>query len=567
MNNWKDALRNVASELGLNSGQNKKNITRSSRLPNVKSASTPPINTKQRKSTNPPSETHSLATRMPAIADRYVLTVRPASRNQELNGRRDVKKNAPVPSSGTGAKPERLGSASDGPFPEPEMRNYPVGYEDCEGIPNQQWQSLGTSATIGLPQSGRRSLCTVGLDFGTAFTKACVQVRNSAYVVHWNMCVRSSQPFLLPSMFSEYQDGKCVLGSHTGARQYSDIKMALLGSPTGLDQTAAVVFIALVTRYVRAWLFTEHRSVVDGFTLDWSMNVGLPASSWDSPDTASLYKNLSVAGWRLGAADGPISFAMATAALASVRSGSIPISGQIKAEMIETFPEFGAQVHSYRSSSQRQRDLHLLVDVGAGTVDVVTFHIGEEDELEINCILETLVKKHGTHILLGYRAQAAGLNGRTWMDATARMSRAAFEESFSLPPGSLNDVQEHFSDMLHLSIRQVLHMTKTDRYETSPRWREGVPFFLSGGGRDVDAFREALRKTSSDRTMVELSLPVPEDVVLGSVAHSDFHRLSVAHGLSSLAENLARTLRRSEVPDLRRVRGYKTDYTESYIEK
>jgi hypothetical protein len=67
--------------------------------------------------------------------------------------------------------------------------------------------------------------------------------------------------------------------------------------------------------------------------------------------------------------------------------------------------------------------------------------------------------------------------------------------------------------------------------------------------------------------MVELSLPVPENVVLGKVAAGDFHRLSVAHGLSSSADNLAKTLRRSEVPDLRRVRTSKTDYSERYIDK
>jgi hypothetical protein len=144
-----------------------------------------------------------------------------------------------------------------------------------------------------------------------------------------------------------------------------------------------------------------------------SMNVGLPASTWDKSDTASLYKCLSVAGWNLGATVGPITFVAARSALASVSPGGKSKPTGIDADTIETFPEFGAQVHSYRSSAQRQKDLHLLVDVGAGTVDIVTFHIGDENESEINCILEPLVRKLGTHVLLGYRAQAAALNGRT----------------------------------------------------------------------------------------------------------------------------------------------------------
>lgn len=562
MIDWKGALRKLASELGLARGKESKSVAQRPNKPNVTPTPASPSTPNRHEGTGLHPAARNARTRPPEDTGRPGMgSGVPSNR---ATGTKTVAKEDKGPAKDEEKKPSQLRSASQGPFPTPDMPKYPVGYEDCDGLKAQQWQSLGASSTIGRAQPGRRSLCTVGLDFGTAFTKACVQVRNSAYVVHWDRCVSSSPPFLLPSMFSELPDGTCVLGSHTGARQYSDIKMALLGNPTRSDQTAAVIFIALVTRYVRAWLFTEHRSVVDGFALDWSMNVGLPASSWDSADTASLYRLLSVAGWRLGATDGPISFAMATAALASVGSRT---SDQINAEMIETFPEFGAQVHSYRSSSQRQRDLHLLVDVGAGTVDVVTFHIGEEDESEINCILEPIVKKLGTHILLAYRAQAGCLDGRTWTDATARLDRGLFESSFGLRPGSLNAVQEHFSDMLHLSIRKVLHLTKSSRYETSPRWVEGVPFFLSGGGRNVDAFREAIRKTVSERKMVELSLPVPENVVLGKVAARDFHRLSVAHGLSSSADNLAKTLRRSGVPDLRRVPTSRTDYSERYIDK
>ena len=68
------------------------------------------------------------------------------------------------------------------------------------------------------------------------------------------------------------------------------------------------------------------------------------------------------------------------------------------------FPEFVAQISSYRQSPQRRRDLHLLVDVGAGTVDIVTFHVWEPEETDCYSILEAAVEKLGTHMLLGYRA-------------------------------------------------------------------------------------------------------------------------------------------------------------------
>lgn len=469
--------------------------------------------------------------------------------------------------------PQRRGAKAPAPparvsYPEPNMKNYTIGYPDCDGSADQEWQTLGTGSGVGQMQPGRRSLCTVGLDFGTAFTKACVQVRNSTYVVHWDGCVKSapSSSFLLPSIFSELSDGTCSLGVFAGAKQHSDIKMALLGKPAANDNLAATVFIALATRYIRAWLFTDHRDVVDGFRLDWSLNVGLPSSSWDDPVTCGLYKQLALAGWRLGSSPGPVTFAAAQTML-SVEKAEQPMPGQIDAEMVATFPEFGAQVHSYRSSAQRQRDLHLLVDIGAGTVDIVTFHIGGGEDSEINCILEPIVKKSGTHILLGYRAQTGLLTNSTWDDSVAAFNQAEFESAFGLKTGLLRGVQDHFAEMLHLSIRRVLHLTKENRYETSPAWSEGVPFFLSGGGRRVDAYREAIRRSRMDRRLIELSLPTPEDVVLGKMNAGQFHRLSVAHGLSFTAENLTKTLRRSDVSDLRRVSELTEDYHDRYIEK
>jgi hypothetical protein len=449
------------------------------------------------------------------------------------------------------------------------MAAYKISPPDCEDRQDQQWQQVGTASAIGRIQPGRRSLCTVGLDFGTAFTKACIQVRNSTYVVHWDRAVKLSTPFLLPSVFSEMPDGTCVLGSTHGARLYSDIKMALLGSPTWDNKLNAALFMALATRYIRSWLFSDYRSVVEGFHLDWALNVGLPSSSWDNSATCHLYKKLAVAGWRIGSSPGPITLAAAREMLASVERGLPPPPGHIDNEMVATIPEFGAQIHSYRASAQRQRDLHLLVDVGAGTVDIVTFHIGEEHDTdtEVNCILEPLVRKLGTHVLLAYRAEASSLNNKNWDDSATRLDQAKFELKYGIARGTLLPVQEHFEELLHLSIRKILHLTKSRRYETSPAWTQGVPFFLSGGGRSVDVYREAIAMSKRDRNLFEMSLPTPDDIVLGKVSGADFHRLSVAHGLSFPAENLAKTLRRHEVPDLRRTRQPREDYRDRYIDK
>jgi hypothetical protein len=449
------------------------------------------------------------------------------------------------------------------------MTEHRIKHPGCETFQDQSWQELGSQSKVGSFRPGLRSMCTVGLDFGTAFTKACVQVRNSSYLVHWDRAVRIASPFLLPSVFSALSDGTCVLGNVHGARQFTDLKVALLGTPTEEDKLNATIFIALASRYVRSWLFSEHRKVVEGYQLDWALNVGLPASSWDDEAIRTLYRSLALAGWRLGCTAGPITFSGAKDALRSVEQNSPASAGQMAWEMVEAIPEFGAQIHSYRCSAQRQRDLHLLVDVGAGTVDIVTFHIGEEIDTEtpVNCIMESAVLKAGTHVLLRERAHAGSLSIRVWDEAATGLSRSDFEMHSSLQKDTLVPAQKEFAEKLYLAIRKVLFTTQKERYETSPKWQEGISFFLTGGGRTVDVYRDAIAETQGFRKLIEMSLPVPNDTVLGKLARGEFHRVSVAHGLSFPALNLAKTLGKDEVPPLTLPKGHREDYRDSYIEK
>ncbi len=196
MIDWKGALRKLASELGLARGKDSKSVAQNPNKPNVTPTPASRSTANRREGTGLHPAARTVHTRPREDANRPGMgSGAPSNR---APGTKTVTKEDKGPSKDEEKRPRQLRSASQGPFPTPEMRQYPVGYEDCDGLKAQQWQSLGASSTIGRAQPGRRSLCTVGLDFGTAFTKACVQVRNSAYVVHWDRCVSSSPPFLLP---------------------------------------------------------------------------------------------------------------------------------------------------------------------------------------------------------------------------------------------------------------------------------------------------------------------------------------------------------------------------------
>ena len=144
-------------------------------------------------------------------------------------------------------------------FRMPDMSRYTICHGSSARCEDQGWQRIGVPTTLGLTENRGKAQCIVGLDFGTAFTKACVQFRQSTYVVHWSGAVSNAMPFLLPGVFSIQRDGTCVLGSAPDARVYGDLKMGLLTGVESNTTFLATAFLALATRYIRSWLFAEPR--------------------------------------------------------------------------------------------------------------------------------------------------------------------------------------------------------------------------------------------------------------------------------------------------------------------
>lgn len=452
-------------------------------------------------------------------------------------------------------------------FPPPNMAEYSICHGSAGASTDQSWQELGARLTIERLQNRGRAQCTLGIDFGTAFTKACVQFRQSTFVVHWDRAVPNCTPFLLPSVFTVKPDEVCVLGTTSDGCLHEDLKMCLLSNRSSESEVRATVFLALVTRYIRSWLFSQHSNVFGGFQLEWFLNVGLPAVPWDDSELWNTYKKIAFAGWLLGVAAEPITIQSASSVLSKIQNRVDTQFDSRQSERFGVFPEFVAQINSYRKSPQRRRDLHLLVDIGAGTVDVVTFHVWEPEEADCYSVLEAAVDQLGTHVLLGYRAQAGEIKRGRWEESHARLSMSEFESNFGLSTGNLKSVQGFFVRQFHLVLEKVLRKTKAERYETSPAWKAGVPFFFCGGGRTIDAYREAIAKSQEGRVLSEIQMPWPDGLQPGKLQRHDFHRVSVAHGLSYSADNIGQIERKSEVPDLRRSPMARADYRSRYIEK
>jgi len=478
------------------------------------------------------------------------------------NGEAPVLRRGLAPAGFTRSETRRL----ERTFAAPDMSKYSIRHTIAMSAQSQAWQDIGRAIVLNPDENRGRAQCTIGLDFGTAFTKACVQFRGITYVVDWSLAVPGCTPSLLPGVFSSLSDGSCVLGE-SGSSARSGLKIALMENRDYASQVDTVVFLALATRYIRAWLFTTLKTVFSGFRVEWFVNVGLPTVPWEEPQMSALYERIAFAGWNLGTSSGNISIAKAEK-LVSQLDGREVVTETIDRERVKSFPEFVAQIASYVQSAQRRNDLHLLVDVGAGTVDVVIFHIGNNDE-EDDCFLihKSSIVRHGTHILLGYRAEESGLGQRVWDEEFARLGSRDFESRSGLAPLSLDAVDDHFSERLFLLMRQLISDTKRIRYQTSPVWESGLPFLLCGGGKDIDVYRKAMMQVRSQWSLLEMRLSLPESFVATEVGASEFHRVSVAHGLSFSADNLGQIQPESEVADIRKPQSVGINFAERYIEK
>ena len=386
-------------------------------------------------------------------------------------------------------------------------------------------------------------LAILGLDFGTAFTKAVVRWSGRHYAVDWSGAVEGEDHHLLASVFSEAPDGRCMLGVHeTSVWSVRDgIKLQLLSqvtTSTDRPMTDAVIFIALAFRYVDEWLRRTSHGVDGG--VRWRLHVGLPTKSWDSDATTETFKQVAQAARVLACMSKPVTRAAALEAL--------QMTDQVDRPAVDVFPEFACQLYSYLLSPERREDLHALVDIGAGTLDVAYFNVFMKDGEALLPIFASEVDRLGAHYLIAALCGAA--NRPTWTDGESSLSDEEVGRKLDCRP---NDVCSRRSLYLS-SVAEVFNLAtraaKTT-YPTSPAFQraEHVRLFLCGGGSRIPSLQKRFDRIAREAANVlgikfQVSeLIEPRDIV-GKI-ESGFDRLSVAYGLSQNAANIGGVMRSS----------------------
>ncbi len=266
-------------------------------------------------------------------------------------------------------------------------------------------QSRQTPKTQVSPQaSGEEREVIIGLDFGTACTK--VTVRDDAlgevYAVPFGDLAYEGHPYLIATRIYADRDG--CLDLQRGAIRVDDLKIKLLAgasnrllssNETNADASALDIctgYLALVIREALHWYLSEHETQYRDFRVIWQVNIGVPSRSYDNEVEIGTFQALAMAAWQVAVRDEPITIENSCIAAEQCREivqkkrGDIDIATNepnLHPEDVAAVPEIIAEVVAYAHSDLRREGTHLLVDVGALTLDVATFVLHTIDGEEL----------------------------------------------------------------------------------------------------------------------------------------------------------------------------------------
>jgi hypothetical protein len=417
----------------------------------------------------------------------------------------------------------------------------------------KSWVSFGAQTQCSLATGGRTMDIVIGLDFGTSYTKAAVGMRDQIFPVSWEGVSATPHKHLLPSEYSELGDRNCQIGQAPGVSfecVHQKLKQPLINpAVSSVCIAQASVFVALVLRYVRAWVYQVHGGKVGANQIRWLLNIGAPSNGLETGRLEVAYKKLGRMAWELSLSRGGITLANAYDLAAKHDHNSLP------RDLVEVsiLPEFVAQIAGYVQSSQRRRGLHALVDVGGGTLDVVTFIVHQRDDEDVFPFLVPEIRALGTQMLYQNRLidSPACDPGLVPDELAPVVEPDEFAKACGLTEEHVRERDGILWDAVRDIVSGVLYKTRQKRYRLSEAWTEGLPLFLTGGGSKVGGYARSAKVGGEHHARLVNLMPLPPHPRLVDFdgETDDYQRVSVACGLAQDSFAIGRLVPAREVED------------------
>lgn len=415
----------------------------------------------------------------------------------------------------------------------------------------EPWVALGGKTQLGHAAPGRFVDIVIGLDFGTSYTKAAVGFMDKIFPVTWEGVSKCVPNYLLPSEYTAMEASDVFIGQHVHANRNNiqgDLKLPFINPAVSTASIAgASIFLALTIRYIRAWVYKHHAEKIGAVKIRWQLNIGAPSNGLETKRLETAYRTLASTAWIRSQSNSLTSVADC--------NSTVWQEGQVLEDLadLQIRPEFVAQMAGYMQSPKRQKGLHALVDVGGGTLDVVTFIVHKVEDEDTFPFLVPEVHPLGTHGLIQNRLIGLPASDKfTTIDELQPIpGHHEFAETIGVALHQVANRDRIFGDEVRSVIRSVFEVTKNRRYRLADAWTLGVRTFFTGGGSSVELYRQATLSAKVPGAKGLQLMPLPPHPKLDGFDgnESDYQRISVACGLAQDSFTLGRVVPAKEVED------------------
>jgi len=395
----------------------------------------------------------------------------------------------------------------------------------------------------------------MGIDWGTTYTKVIIQELGSRKAFAVKFGRTGIDGYLLPSQI--YKNGNTYGFTGPEVNLKKNLKLPILNRDYDVNDLSYIIaFLAVVIRNAREWFLINHGSIFNNAKLAWSYHIGVPAVRSDI-ELGTLVRNILHSAAAISLTDGELILGSDVLRAANiVKQGSWFDENRVLDEYyVSAFPEISAQLHGYVSSNKWDDSLPkvMIIDIGGGTVDSAIINVTKNrSEVRYNC-LKSHVFNCGAEILhlkrqawiegafanskiknppllkeLELMRRTSGKLSKIPSSVTHYLSQAVF------PENSGNNVDTVFDRKyaMTLSASVIIPVRIID-----PRtdWSKLKVLFCGGASNNKVYQHYINRVNSSDNRSLRFNLATleaPENLDIVGVESCDYHRLSVAFGLS-----------------------------------
>ncbi len=353
----------------------------------------------------------------------------------------------------------------------------------------------------------------IGFDFGTSCTKVIIQTPNHfgkwCAAVPFNIDNIETGRFLLPSrIYFCRRTGRTSLEKFDGAETYSNIKIIYLSrnrnkealsefNNEGIRITTnefVVAYLANALQRVRSWFIHENASMFKQFQLSWHFHLGIPSGKYNTNNITDFLR-LAQAAWDISVQKETINLKDTYRILAMTTFDNIRAS--TGSGGIHIIPEITAEIVGYTKSRQRVNGLHLIIDIGASTLDVAAFHLTQKENIDYHVQLRTSVTPLGSFLLHEQRLKFV------WKHTIKHLSESYRRINIMepLPPemhpywpqrSMSGDKELEFYKKCKSEIYSIIMDLKLRKDPYSEAWEKGLPYFLCGGGKNIPFYKAVI---------------------------------------------------------------------------